>query len=94
MKRDYNDISGQNIKSTDVTYIPATKDAPQNHIYLSVVMDNKTKLIIGYKFSYYNNMDLVMDTMLKFTFKWAYFYNAFWQWISIYPRNVQEFNWK
>ncbi|WP_416756441.1 transposase [Mycoplasma aquilae ATCC BAA-1896] len=65
MKRDYNDISGQNIKSTDVTYIPATKDAPQNHIYLSVVMDNKTKLIIGYKFSYYNNMDLVMDTMLS-----------------------------
>ncbi|WP_416741851.1 IS3 family transposase [Mycoplasma sp. Z331B] len=65
MKRDYNDILNQNIKSTDVTYIPATKGAPQNHIYLSVVMDNKTKLIIGYKFSYYNNIDLVLDTMLN-----------------------------
>ncbi|WP_233742915.1 IS3 family transposase [Mycoplasmopsis agalactiae] len=42
VKRDYNGIKND-VYATDVTYIPAPKDIPQNHVFLSVVIHHKLK---------------------------------------------------
>lgn len=68
VKRDYNDSQNLNIKCTDVTYLPATKDAIQNHVYLSVIIDHRTKLVESFQLSFYNNLDLVMDNLNKNNF--------------------------
>ncbi|WP_223213739.1 IS3 family transposase [Mycoplasmopsis bovirhinis] len=44
VKRDYNSCN-DNIYATVVTYIQAPKDIKQNHIYLSAIIDHKTKFV-------------------------------------------------
>ncbi|SYV97222.1 TRANSPOSASE FOR INSERTION SEQUENCE ELEMENT IS1 [Mycoplasmopsis edwardii] len=57
VQRDY--ISRNNvIYATDVTYIPAPKDINQNHIYLSAIIDHKTKFVT-YEISLNNDTQLV-----------------------------------
>ena len=46
VKRDYdNKNHKQIIRASDVTYIFATYDTPQNFVYLSVVINHRTKKI-------------------------------------------------
>lgn len=68
VKRDYNDSQNLNIKCTDITYLPATKDAIQNHVYLSVIIDHRSKLVESFQLSFYNDLDLVMDNLNKNNF--------------------------
>ncbi|WP_063625868.1 hypothetical protein, partial [Mycoplasmopsis gallinarum] len=69
MQRDFNDTQNRNFKSTDITYIPATKDAKGNHVFLSAIIDNKTKVIESFALSFYNDLDLVFKNIQKTNFK-------------------------
>ncbi len=60
VKRNYNPKE-DNILATDVSYIPANTEG--NHVYLSVVISHKTKLIESWKLSKNNDTQLVMDTL-------------------------------
>lgn len=62
VKRDYKGIKN-NIIATDVSYIPAPKDIinKQNHVFLSIAIHHKTKLILDWKLSENNNIDLVIS---------------------------------
>ncbi|MGZ9762368.1 IS3 family transposase [Mycoplasma sp. 394] len=63
VKRDFNDKDSRGIIATDVTYIPAPADLKlfQNHIFLSAIIEHKTKRILGYSISTKNNLELVID---------------------------------
>ena len=61
VKRDYdNKNHNQIIHSTDVSYIFAPYDALQNFVYLSVVINNRTKEIEGWQLSMYNDTKLIL----------------------------------
>ena len=63
VKRDYdNKNHKQIIHSTDVSYIFAPYDAPQNFVYLSVVINHRTKEIEGWQLSLYNDAKLILDS--------------------------------
>ncbi|WP_435128664.1 IS3 family transposase [Mycoplasma sp. 6243] len=63
VKRDFNDKDSRGIIATDVTYIPAPADLKlfQNHIFLSAIIEYKTKRILGYSISTKNDLKLVID---------------------------------
>ncbi|WP_435128286.1 DDE-type integrase/transposase/recombinase [Mycoplasma sp. 6243] len=63
VKRDFNDKDSRGIIATDVTYIPAPADLKpfQNHIFLSAIIEHKTKRILGYSISTKNDLKLVID---------------------------------
>lgn len=66
VNRDYhNKFHKQRIYATDVTYLPITKDVNSNHLFLSAVIDHKTKSIEGYSISKYNDTQLVLNSMNK-----------------------------
>lgn len=67
VKRDYNSCN-DNIYATDVTYIPAPKDIKQNHIYLSAIIDHKTKFVT-YELSLKNDNELVLNNISNTKFK-------------------------
>ncbi len=61
--RDYNNQKhDKTILATDVTYIDAPKDVSENHVYLSAIINHKTKLIEGYSLSRFNDNELVMES--------------------------------
>lgn len=63
IQRDYNDVNNLNIVSTDVTYITSLKNVSENHVFLSVAIHNKTKKIISWSLSQFNDTDLVINTI-------------------------------
>ena len=63
VKRDYdNKNHKQIIRAADVTYICATYDAPQNFVYLSVVINHRTKEIESWELSMHNDTKLIIDS--------------------------------
>ena len=63
VKRDYdNKNHKQIIHANDVTYICAPYDAPQNFVYLSVVINHRTKEIESWELSMYNDAKLIIDS--------------------------------
>ncbi|WP_240448647.1 DDE-type integrase/transposase/recombinase [Metamycoplasma hominis] len=56
------DYDGQinDIYATDVTYIPSPTDVIENHVYLSVLLHHKTKKIVSWNLSKYNDTNLVL----------------------------------
>lgn len=66
VKRDYNDKLNRNIFATDISYIKAPKDVKDNHVFLSVIIEHKTKKIRDFKLSINNDLDLVMDNIKTF----------------------------
>ncbi|WP_223659032.1 hypothetical protein [Mycoplasma tauri] len=66
VKRDYNDKLNRNIFATDVSYIKALKDVKDNCVFLSVIIEHKTKKIRDFKLSVNNDLDLVMDNINTF----------------------------
>ncbi|WP_322908486.1 DDE-type integrase/transposase/recombinase [Mycoplasmopsis felis] len=66
VKRNYNSVN-ETIFATDVTYIPAPKDINQNHIYLSTIIDHKTKFVT-YELSLNNDTNLVIKNIQKTKF--------------------------
>ncbi|XBE78440.1 IS3 family transposase [Mesomycoplasma ovipneumoniae] len=66
VKRDYNDKLNRNIFATDVTYIKAPRDVKENHVFLSVIIEHKTKKIRDFKLSLNNDLNLVMDNIKTF----------------------------
>ncbi|WNM15178.1 IS3 family transposase [Mesomycoplasma ovipneumoniae] len=56
----------RNIFATDVTYIKAPRDVKENHVFLSVIIEHKTKKIRDFKLSVNNDLDLVMDNIKTF----------------------------
>ncbi|WP_129724561.1 IS3 family transposase [Mycoplasmopsis gallopavonis] len=69
VNRDYNDVYNRNIYATDVTYLPATKDAINNNVYLSVVIKHKTKEIISFSLSKFNDSKLIYKTFENVDFE-------------------------
>ncbi|QZE12376.1 IS3 family transposase [Mycoplasma sp. Ms02] len=67
MKRDFDGLK-QETFSTDVTYISAPKDVKENHVFLSAVLHNKTKKIVGWSLSRTNNVELVLDSLTSINF--------------------------
>ncbi|WAM11055.1 hypothetical protein ONA00_00800 [Mycoplasmopsis cynos] len=67
VQRDYNS-KNNTIYATDVTYIPAPKDINQNHIYLSAIIDHKTKFVT-YEISLNNDTELVLNNIKNTKFK-------------------------
>ncbi|WLP85477.1 IS3 family transposase [Mycoplasma seminis] len=67
--RDYNDKNNRNIYATDVTYLPATKDLVNNHVYLSVIIKHKTKEIVGFALSKFNDANLIYKTFENIHFE-------------------------
>ncbi|WP_434343349.1 hypothetical protein V2P32_03580 [Mycoplasma sp. 06067-C1-B144P-99-0482-3] len=65
--RDYNGINND-IYATDITYIPALIDVPDNHIFMSAIIHHKTKKIVSYNISKYNDTNLVMTHLKKTEF--------------------------
>ncbi|MGC7173191.1 DDE-type integrase/transposase/recombinase [Metamycoplasma hominis] len=57
--RDY-DGQMNDIYATDVTYIPSPTDVIENHVYLSVLLHHKTKKIVSWNLSKYNDTNLVL----------------------------------
>nr|WP_277872568.1 DDE-type integrase/transposase/recombinase [Metamycoplasma hominis] len=57
--RDY-DSQMNDIYATDVTYIPSPTDVIENHVYLSVLLHHKTKKIVSWNLSKYNDTNLVL----------------------------------
>ena len=49
VKRDYDGIYND-VYATDVTYIPSPKDVYENHVYLSVIIQHRTKKVISWNF--------------------------------------------
>ncbi|WP_341515182.1 IS3 family transposase [Mesomycoplasma ovipneumoniae] len=66
VKRDYNDKLNRNIFATDVSYIKAPRDVKENHVFLSVIIEHKTKKIRDFKLSVSNDLNLVMDNIKTF----------------------------
>ncbi|WNM15419.1 IS3 family transposase [Mesomycoplasma ovipneumoniae] len=66
VKRDYNDKLNRNIFATDVTYIKAPRDVKENHVFLSVIIEHKTKKIRDFKLSVSNDLNLVMENIKTF----------------------------
>lgn len=66
VKRDFdNKKHSQTILATDVTFIPSPKDVTiQNHVYLSVTINHRTKEIVSYKLSKNNDVRLVIDSLI------------------------------
>ena len=63
VKRDYdNKRHDQIIRATDVSYICAPYDAPQNFVYLSVVINHLTKEVESWELSMYNDSKLIIDS--------------------------------
>ena len=63
VKRDYdNKFHVQTIHAVDVTYLIAPYDAPQNHVYLSVVINHRTKEVEGWQLSKSNDAKLIVDS--------------------------------
>lgn len=62
VKRNYNPTH-DNIVATDVSYIPAKEE--QNHVYLSIAISHKTKLIESWELSKSNDLKIVVDTLSK-----------------------------
>lgn len=62
VKRDYNPVV-DSVLATDVSYISSNE--PQNNVYLSIVINHKTKLIESFAISKDNNTKLVIDTIKK-----------------------------
>ncbi|WNM16296.1 IS3 family transposase [Mesomycoplasma ovipneumoniae] len=56
----------RNIFATDVTYIKAPRDVKENHVFLSVIIEHKTKKIRDFKLSVSNDLNLVMDNIKTF----------------------------
>ncbi|VEU73316.1 TRANSPOSASE FOR INSERTION SEQUENCE ELEMENT IS1 (plasmid) [Mycoplasmopsis gallopavonis] len=82
VNRDYNDVYNRNIYATDVTYLPATKDAINNNVYLSVVIKHKTKEIISFSLS-----KLMIQINLQNIWKcwfWKKFYTTFRSLLNLY----------
>ncbi|WNM13914.1 IS3 family transposase [Mesomycoplasma ovipneumoniae] len=52
--------------ATDVTYIKAPRDVKENHVFLSVIIEHKTKKIRDFKLSVNNDLNLVMDNIKTF----------------------------
>ncbi|MCU9936835.1 IS3 family transposase [Mycoplasmopsis cynos] len=67
VQRDYNS-KNNTIYATDVTYIPAPKDINQNHIYLSAIIDHKTKFVT-YEISLNNDTELALNNIKNTKFK-------------------------
>ncbi|WP_432749025.1 DDE-type integrase/transposase/recombinase [Mycoplasmopsis bovis] len=65
--RDYDGIYND-IYATDVTYIPSPIDVDQNFVYMSAVIHHKTKKILGFNLSLYNDNSLVIDNIKKVNF--------------------------
>ena len=63
VKRDYdNKNHKQIIRASDVTYIFATYDTPQNFVYLYVIINHRTKKIKSWELSMYNDEKLIIDS--------------------------------
>lgn len=60
VKRDYDGIYND-VYATDVTYIPSPKDVYENHVYLSVIIQHRTKKAISWNLSKVNDNNLVLD---------------------------------
>ncbi|MBQ3621751.1 DDE-type integrase/transposase/recombinase [bacterium] len=72
VKRDYdNKRHDQIIRATDVSYICAPCDAPQNFVYLSVVINHRTKEIESWELSMYNDAKLIIDSFAAIKHKLA-----------------------
>ena len=72
VKRDYdNKNHKQIIRANDVTYICAPYDAPQNFVYLSVVINHRTKEIESWELSMYNDSKLIIDSFAAIKHKLA-----------------------
>ncbi|WNM14653.1 transposase [Mesomycoplasma ovipneumoniae] len=56
----------RNIFATDVTYIKAPRDVKENHVFLSVIIEHKTKKIRDFNLSVSNDLNLVMDNIKTF----------------------------
>ena len=67
VKRDY-DGKYNDIFATDVSYIPAPIDVSTNHIYLSATIHHKTKKIVSWNLSIYNDNLLVMNDIMQIDF--------------------------
>lgn len=63
VQRDYdNKFHKETIIATDVTYIDSPKDVFNNHVYLSVAFNHKSKKIESYCLSRNNDTKLIIDT--------------------------------
>ena len=72
VKRDYdNKNHNQIIRASDVTYITGTSDAPQNFVYLSVIINHRTKEIESWELSMYNDAKLIIDSFTAIKHKLA-----------------------
>ena len=72
VKRDYdNKNHKQIIRASDLTYIVGTCDAPQNFVYLSVVINHRTKEIESWELSMYNDAKLIIDSFTAIKHKLA-----------------------
>ncbi|MBQ5500759.1 MAG: DDE-type integrase/transposase/recombinase, partial [Mycoplasmataceae bacterium] len=72
VKRDYdNKNHNQIIRASDVTYITGTYDAPQNFVYLSVIINHRTKEIESWELSMYNDAKLIIDSFTAIKHKLA-----------------------
>ena len=61
--RDYdNKNHKQTIRASDVSYIPGTYDALNNFVYLSVVINHRTKEIEGWQLSKHNDAQLIIES--------------------------------
>ncbi|AJM71665.1 IS3 family transposase [Mycoplasma yeatsii] len=65
--RDYNGLQND-IYASDVSYIPAPIDVEGRHVYLSIVIHHKTKKIVSYNLSIYNDTNLIMTHIRKTKF--------------------------
>ena len=72
VKRDYdNKNHKQIVRASDVTYIVGTYDTPQNFVYLSVVINHRTKEIESWELSMYNDAKLIINSFAAIKHKLA-----------------------
>ena len=72
VKRDYDNKNHKEIiRASDVTYITGTCDAPQNFVYLSVIINHRTKEIESWELSMYNDAKLIIDSFTAIKHKLA-----------------------
>ncbi|MCS4536879.1 IS3 family transposase [Mycoplasma sp. CSL7475-4] len=67
VQRDY-DGKFNDVYATDVTYIPSPSDVLGNHVYLSAVIHHKTKKIVSWNLSRYNDNNLVLEHIKQTNF--------------------------
>ena len=86
------------IIATDVTYLPGTWDAKQNHLYLSETISHKTKEILGAKISMNDDTNLVIDSFKLIKDKpinaIVQSYHTTCYSSSEFIKMLKEFNWK